>query len=128
MTSIRLPGYSDLVLVDSIIWLKGEGSYTRIYFRDKPSSMATQPLVWFEHHLDFIRINRSTLVNQKYIHTFHWTGNRSGEIQLVDGTALSVSRSRLDYLTAILKTRMIDHTTTGYQTHEYNGLLACAIN
>lgn len=102
MLSIHLPGHSNATLVDSIVWLKGEGSYTRVNFLDNTYAVVTRPLVWFEHHLDFIRVNRSALVSQAHIGKFCYSGSRSGEIQLLDGTMLSVSRSRLGYLTAIL--------------------------
>ena len=105
MDTIVLPGYSDPVSVSSITWLRGEGSYTRVNFQDKSYAMVTQPLMWFEHHLDFLRVNRSILVNQDCINTFSNVGNRSGEIKLVDGLTLPVSRSRLDYLTAILSSQ-----------------------
>lgn len=105
MTSIRLPDCASAVLAESIVWLKAEGSYTRVSFLNNSYATVTEPLVWFEHHLDFVRINRSTLVNQAHIGTFYCISSRSGEIQLLEGTTLSVSRSRLNYLTAILNNK-----------------------
>ena len=110
MKTIVLPGYSTPVLIRSITWLKGEGSYTRVNFQDKSYSTITQPLVWFEHHLDFIRISRSIMVNQAYVTSFYHVSNRSGEIHLLEGPILPVSRSRIDYLTAILNSKLDGHS------------------
>lgn len=100
MKKIKLTGYPDPVPVESISWLEGEANYTRVYYQNGTFSIVTQPLHWFEHHLDFVRVHRSAIVNPSYVKEFVQKCGRSGWIRLLNDRVIPVSRTRLE-LTAI---------------------------
>ncbi|GAB4024873.1 LytR/AlgR family response regulator transcription factor [Spirosoma koreense] len=102
MKSIQLVGHPDPVLIDSIVWLEGEANYTRIYYQNGTFSIATQPLQWFEHHLDFIRVHRSAIINPAFIQEFVQQRGRSGWVRLLDNRVIPVSRNRLEQTAARL--------------------------
>ena len=104
METICLPGFSNPVPVDSIVWLEGDGNYTRVHYNDGTSVLVTQPLVWFEHYLDFIRIHRSSIVNQAYVQVFERIDSRSATIKLLNNKELPVSRNRIKQTSAMLST------------------------
>ena len=102
MNSIQLIGHPHAVPIDSIIWLEGEASYTRVHLQSATKTIVTQPLSWFEQNLDFIRVHRSAIVNPSYVKEFVQKKGRSGWIRLLDNTIIPVSRDRLDYTAAQL--------------------------
>lgn len=89
--------------IDSIVWLEGEANYTRVHYQDGTFILVTQPLHWFEYHLNFIRVHRSAIVNPTYVLEFEQKKGRSGWVRLVDGTLVPVSRDRLDNTATQLK-------------------------
>ena len=95
MQTIQLIGHPEPVLIDSIVWLEGEANYTRVHFQDGSFSLVTQPLIWFEHRLSFVRIHRSAIINPDYVHTFEHKSGRSGWVRLLDDRVIPVSRNRL---------------------------------
>lgn len=95
MKTIQLIGHPNPVLINSIVWLEGEANYTRVHYQDGSFSIVTQPLQWFEHHLHFIRVHRSAIINPMYVHTFELKSGRSGWIRLLDDRVIPVSRNRL---------------------------------
>ena len=109
MKTILLPGYADPISIGSIVWLEGDGNYTRIHYQDGTSALVTQPLVWFEHYLDFIRIHRSAIVNQAYIQAFERIDSRSATVRLLNNKELSVARNRLKHTSAML-VNFVDQT------------------
>lgn len=102
LKTIHLPGFAGSIPVDSIVWLEGDGNYTRVHYQDGTFALVTQPLVWFEHYLDFIRIHRSSIVNQAYIQVFERIDSRSAVIRLLNNKELSVARNRLKHTSAML--------------------------
>lgn len=102
MNSIHLIGHPHAVLIDSIIWLEGEASYTRVHFQSGTNTIVTQPLSWFEQNLDFVRVHRSAIINPSYVDEFVQKKGRSGWIRLADNTVIPVSRDRLSYTAAQL--------------------------
>lgn len=102
MKSIQLVGYSTPVLIDSIGWLEGEANYTRIYYQNGTDTLVTQSLHWFEQHLDFIRVHRSTIVNPDFVAEFVHKSSRSGWVRLRNDRIIPVSRNRLDSTTSRL--------------------------
>ncbi|GAB3641405.1 LytR/AlgR family response regulator transcription factor [Spirosoma arcticum] len=102
MDSIQLVGYSDPVIIDSIVWLQGDANYTRIHHKDSSVLVVAQPLFWFEQHLNFIRVHRSAIINPMYVQEFLYKKGRSGSIRLVDDVIIPVSRARLEHTAAQL--------------------------
>ncbi len=112
MNYIQLIGHPHAVLIDSIIWLEGEASYTRVHFQSGANTIVTQPLSWFEQNLDFIRVHRSAIVNPSYVDEFVQKKGRSGWIRLVNNTVIPVSRDRLGYTAAQLTIASQDQIPT----------------
>ncbi|WP_460970053.1 LytR/AlgR family response regulator transcription factor [Spirosoma migulaei] len=97
MESIQLIGHPAPVLISSIVWLEGEANYTRVHYQNGGFSIVTQPLQWFEQHLDFVRIHRSAIINPIYVQEFVQKRGRSGWVRLQDNRVIAVSRNRLEY-------------------------------
>ena len=100
--TIQLTGHPQPVLINSIVWLEGEASYTRVHYQDKTNSIVTQPLHWFEQHLNFVRVHRSAIVNPLNVQEFVHKKGRSGWVRLINGTVIPVSRVRLELTAARL--------------------------
>ncbi|MBD2752016.1 LytTR family DNA-binding domain-containing protein [Spirosoma validum] len=92
MDTINLPGFSRPILLNDILWLKGEATYTRIYYKDGSHAIVTKPLNYFSQHSTFIRVHRSIMVNSMYVHGLIQGKPRSLKLQLSTGTLLDVSR------------------------------------
>ena len=107
MKSIQLIGHPVPVLINSIVWLEGEASYTRVHYDNGGFSIVTQPLQWFEQHLDFVRIHRSAIINPIYVQEFVQKRGRSGWVRLLDNRVIAVSRNRLEHAASRL---IQDHT------------------
>lgn len=97
MVTIQLPGFRHPTLIQSIVWLEGEANYTKVHCLDGTSKLISQPLLWFERALDFIRVHKSAIVNPRYIVDFGQKRSRVGWVVLTTGLVLRVSRSRLDH-------------------------------
>lgn len=102
MKTIHFVGHPQPVLISSIVWLKGDANYTRVYFEDGTCQLVTQSLLWFEHHLSFIRIHRSTIINPTYVQAFELKSGRSGWVRLIDDRVFPVSRNRLKETATVL--------------------------
>lgn len=102
MLTINLVGHPHPIPVNSIVWLEGEANYTRVHYQNGSISIVTQPLRWFEHHLSFIRVHRSAIINPIYIQEFAYKSGRSGWVRLVDDRVIPVSRNRLEYTASML--------------------------
>ena len=97
---ITTHGYQKLcVQIDSIIYIQCHGGLSTVFLNDKSQIAEIKTLKEFEvtlFNMGFIRINRNTLINVKYINkiTMHH-GKRTiylGEIML------TVSKRRLPFL------------------------------
>lgn len=79
-----------------IIYLEGEGNYTRIYFSDGSLYIDTRSLGIYEDILDsrkFFRVHKSHIVNVLYVNEFL---NTEGSFVIMkNGTKLAISRLRL---------------------------------
>ncbi|WP_461080590.1 LytR/AlgR family response regulator transcription factor [Spirosoma flavus] len=104
MKSIQLIGHSHPVLISTIVWLEGDANYTHVHYQNGPHDTVTQPLQWFEHNTDFIRVHRSAIINPAYVTEFVQKRGRSGWVQLINGKRLAVSRNRLEQTAARLAT------------------------
>lgn len=95
--NLQIPGYRHIQDAGLIIWLEGSGNYTIIYLKDnlKPL-MVSRTLKYFELHLtDFIRTNRSSLVNPDYIDKVSRDSAKTMHLELTGGVNIPVSRRRI---------------------------------
>ncbi|CAN5805598.1 LytTR family DNA-binding domain-containing protein [soil metagenome] len=79
-----------------IIYLEGEGNYTKIYFSDGTQYIDTRSLGIYEDILDpkkFFRIHKSHIVNTLCVNEF--LNNEGSFVIMKNGTRLTVSRLRL---------------------------------
>lgn len=79
-----------------IVYLEGEGNYTKIYFSDGTQYVDTRSLGIYEDILDpkkFFRIHKSHIVNTLFVNEFL---NTEGSFVIMkNGTRLAISRLRL---------------------------------
>jgi len=92
-----LPDASGFQAVDinNIIRLEGDRNYTRIYFKDKTSSLSSHNLGWFEKILvrhNFFRISKSHLINLN--HVVRYAKADGGYILMSDESNLPISDSK----------------------------------
>lgn len=95
--SLQIPGYRHIQDAGLIIWLEGSGNYTIVYLKDdlKPL-MVSRTLKYFELHLtDFIRTNKSSLVNPNHIDKVIQDSARTMHLELTGGVNIPVSRRRI---------------------------------
>jgi DNA-binding LytR/AlgR family response regulator len=95
--SLQIPGYRQIKDAGLIIWLEGSGNYTIVYLKDnlKPL-MVSRTLKYFELHLtDFIRTNKSSLVNPGYIDKVIQETAKTMHLELTGGVNIPVSRRRI---------------------------------
>ncbi|GAA4464340.1 hypothetical protein GCM10023189_43460 [Nibrella saemangeumensis] len=105
MGTIYLIGYKRNVDTDTIIWIEGYGNYTKVHFLSGETSLITQTLKWFERNLgNFIRINKSALVNPLHIDWLEQPSPNHAAICLFNGIELILSRRRIKPIVARLKT------------------------
>jgi DNA-binding LytR/AlgR family response regulator len=102
MKSIQLTGHPRPVPINTIVWLEGEANYTRVHYEDETISLVTQPLHWFEQHLNFIRVHRSAIINPMYVQEFVHKKGRSGWVRLINNKVIPVARTRLELTAARL--------------------------
>lgn len=79
-----------------IIYLEGEGNYTKIFFSDGSQYIDTRSLGIYEDILDskkFFRIHKSHIVNILYVNEF--LNNEGSFVIMKNGTKLAISRLRL---------------------------------
>ncbi len=92
-----------MVSLDEIIYCKGDSSYTRIIMKNGSEHLVSQNLKFFEKKLpisSFLRIHKSSLVNVKHI--VNYIKGRGGQVEMVNGDFLDVSRQKKDELINIL--------------------------
>ena len=83
----------ELVLIDHITRIEGNGAYTNVHFTSGKAVLTTKRLISFEAELKncgFLRIHRSLLINLLQIRSF--TRNSHIELELIDGRQYRVAR------------------------------------
>lgn len=90
----RAGGLTSLIPVEEIDWLQAADNYVRVHagnqvflHRETLSRLADRL-----HSNRFVRIHRSHIVNLDRVHQMRLIGRGDAEIQLLDGTKLTVSR------------------------------------
>jgi len=98
-----------VIKLEDLIRCESDNNYTNFYLKDGEKIMISKTLKDFELPLlqhDFLRIHQSHLVNINFI-AYYYAG-RGGNISLVDGTILPVSRNKKsELLNALDLTRNI---------------------
>jgi two-component system LytT family response regulator len=94
---IVMPTEKGLVFYDimSIVKIESDRNYSKIYFEDGNSKLFTKHLNVFDsvlNDLPFVRINRSHIINLKYISQVHRSKRNS--ILLIDDSEYSISDSQ----------------------------------
>ncbi|WP_158500595.1 LytTR family DNA-binding domain-containing protein [Spirosoma radiotolerans] len=94
---VLIPGYKDPQDTQRMIRLEGNGNYTIIHFADSSKIlMVAQTLRYFEEQIpNFIRVNKSALINPAHVDELIRTGPKTMLLRLDDGLELLVSRRRI---------------------------------
>lgn len=101
---VLIPGYKDPQNTQRMIRLEGNGNYTIIHFADSSKFlMVAQTLRYFEEQIpDFIRANKSALINPVFVKEIIRASSKSVYLRMTDGIELLVSRRRINDVTAKL--------------------------
>ncbi len=107
MTRNRLPLPTNfgltMVSLDEVIYCKGDSSYTTFIMLHGKNHLVSQNLKTFEKMLpdsSFVRIHKSSLVNVNHI--INYIKGRGGQVEMVNGHFLDVSRQKKDVLMTVL--------------------------
>lgn len=96
MKSIKLPGFQNPLPIDSIIWVEADSNYARVHCQTGRTQLTALTLKWFEPLIpEFIRVNKSALINPDFVREVIDEGSKQLRLLLVDGTASAVSRRRI---------------------------------
>jgi two-component system LytT family response regulator len=81
----------EVVKVENIVRLQGNGNFTDIYLKDKTKKMVCRFLKHFEEILPsmFVRVHKSHIINVNYVQSYH--KNSGGYILLEDGNEIEIS-------------------------------------
>lgn len=94
----------EIIKVDDILYVTGEGNYSQIHFRNKPPMLISKTIKYIEDRIEghhFMRIHNSNLVNLKEISKY--IKGAGGQVIMSDDKLLNVSRSRKDDLLKLLR-------------------------
>ncbi|MGL5889296.1 MAG: LytR/AlgR family response regulator transcription factor [Bacteroidia bacterium] len=86
----------EVIKIEDIIRLQGNGNFTDIFLRDGSKKMACRFLKHYDEILDypFIRVHKSHIINIEYVKSYH--KNMGGYVLLEDGTQIDISQSYKD--------------------------------
>ena len=93
----------EVVKMEDIIRLQGNGNFTDIYLRDKSKKMVCRFLKHFSEILPypFVRIHKSHTVNFNFVKAYH--KNSGGYVVLEDETEIEISSSYKDEFLRLFK-------------------------
>ncbi|MBD2756123.1 LytTR family DNA-binding domain-containing protein [Spirosoma validum] len=96
-TRIVVPAYRHIQDTKLIIRLEGRGNYSLVYVRDTSNPlMVSRTLKYFEDQFaDFIRVNKSSLINPNYIDRVIRKDAKTVAFLLIDGMTILASRRRV---------------------------------
>ena len=96
---LRIRGSREHIPLNQILWLEGDGNYTRIHLQHASPALTAKTLTrWNEQLTTFIRANKGALVNPDNILTGVYLSSKEMWLTLTDGTKLPVSRRRIIYI------------------------------
>ena len=81
----------EIIRMEDILRLQGNGNFTDIYMRDKTKKMVCRFLKHFSEVLPypFVRVHKSHIINVSHIKSYH--RNSGGYVTLEDGTEIEIS-------------------------------------
>ena len=85
----------DIIELMNIIYLKGEGNYTKFVLSNQKTILASKTMKEYEEFLpekNFVRIHKSTIVNMNFVKKY--TRGDGGQVYLTTNEIFNVSRSR----------------------------------
>ena len=85
----------ELVAVDDILYCESDSNYTVVHIKDKKRLVISRTLKEFEDILEgdaFIRVHHSHLINVRHVKKY--IRGEGGEVIMVDGTNVAVSRRK----------------------------------
>lgn len=93
----------EVVKMEDIIRLQGNGNFTDIYFNNKTKKMVCRFLKHFEEilPLPFVRVHKSHIINVNYVKSYH--KNSGGYVVLADNTEIEISASYKDDFLRLFK-------------------------
>ena len=93
----------EVVKMEDIVRLQGNGNFTDIYLRDKSKKMVCRFLKHFSEILPypFIRVHKSHIINANSVKSYH--KNSGGYATLEDGTEIEISSSYKEEFLRIFK-------------------------
>ena len=99
MSTLKVPGLKKRLLLESILWIEGDGNYAWLHFSNRPKLVAAQTLKWFADQLpSFLRVHKSSLANLAHVAHFERNKLRGVRVILSNGVALLVARRRVEYI------------------------------
>ena len=95
----------EVIRMEDIIRLQGNGNFTDIYLKDKSKKMVCRFLKYFSEILPFpfVRVHKSHIINFHCIKSYHKSSG--GYVVLDDNTEIEVSTSYKDDFLRLLKSQ-----------------------
>lgn len=93
----------EVIRMEDIIRLQGNGNFTDIYLKDKTKKMVCRFLKYFSEILPFpfVRVHKSHIINFHCVKSYH--KGSGGYIVLEDNTEIEISPSYKDDFLRLLK-------------------------
>jgi two-component system LytT family response regulator len=95
-------GY-EIVDINSIIRIEAISNYSKLYFANGKTMVASKVLRWFEEQLAsqrFIRTHRTHLINRSFI--CYYTNGMGSKVKLLNGEWIDVSkRKKMQFLISL---------------------------
>ncbi|MRS63662.1 LytR/AlgR family response regulator transcription factor [Larkinella terrae] len=94
-----------LFQTSDLVCLQGDGNYTWLHWRNRPSIIMPKTLKQLTGILPiagFVRVHRNSIVNCQYVASLEKLKSGSGAIHLLNGMVLPVSRRRWEEISEFL--------------------------
>jgi two-component system LytT family response regulator len=94
----------EVVNIQQIVYIEGNGNYSNIHFTDRPMICASKTIHEYETLLEdchFVRVHKSFVVNLDHI--LHYIKGEGGVVSLTGGMEVEVSRRKKDVLMRKMK-------------------------
>lgn len=99
----------EIIRVNDILYVTGEGNYSRITFGNRKSILISKTIKFIEDRVEghpFMRIHNSTLINLREVGKY--IRGSGGLVVMSDGRELNVSRTKKDELLQFLRMSRFD--------------------
>ena len=103
LMSNYLNNREQFVKVNDIIRCKGENNYTQIFLKEGKPVLVSKTLKDYEEILSedgFLRIHQSHLINKHHVLSFE--KRDGGYLKMADGSSVSISRQRKEFVLSVL--------------------------